>query len=95
MRLGWVAGLPTRAMSKNIPILDPDSPEFVEPDWTPLLKYPDNELECRCGHVWYGLAKIVPGTDKRPRPLAQHPCQKCGSRTNLRRMSSPPERQSL
>jgi hypothetical protein len=80
---------------QNIPLFDPGSPEFVEPDWTPLLKHPPNELECRCGHVWMGYSKIVPGTDKRIRPLSQHPCPGCGSRTNLRRMSSPPERQNL
>lgn len=63
-------------------------------DWSELDKYAEDYCECKCGatfrshtkFVWIdaigGIGKIV----------SRKPCPSCGSRVNLRRTTSPPER---
>lgn len=67
-----------------------DNIDVAEPDWSKFDAHPMNELECRCGAIWHAHSKGVIAA-ARFVIVARTPCPACGSRTNLRRSSSPPE----
>jgi hypothetical protein len=69
----------------------PDTKD-IEVDWTPLLKYPPNEVECKCGTVYYSHTKGVTVNGVYIH-LCLKACPKCGhSVDSVRRVSTSPER---
>lgn len=59
-------------------------------DWGPLDVYTPDEVECRCGTIFYSHVKFIgPPLNKN---LSRVPCPNCGTRTNFRRVTSPRHR---
>lgn len=74
-----------------------DGLEIDEPDWAPFDRHPLNENLCFCGALWHSHARLcIEKTEARGmRLVTRSTCPGCGSRTHVRRSSSPPESQTL
>ncbi len=61
-------------------------------DWTEFYCFKPDEIECKCGQVYYSHSKGCGIDNTQFVIVTETPCPKCGaSANNVRRVTGPPE----